>query len=574
MSSKIFWSFLFYFLCGISFGYSQSPKWLEYRFIEGLDTFKLIQFADTVQRDRYLATIIADLHDQGFLASSLKKEFRSDTMRALIHKGPVFQWARFDLGPLNEMFPGYPLQKNLLNPTGRLSLREFQSLTQSIVAYAENTGFPFAQVSFDSVERVGHTLEARMKVISGPKIVFDSLVVIGSSKINSSYLHHMLAIRVGDLFSQKKIDDIPAILKNIPFVRLLGPPEITFQNAEATVYLFLDDRSVNSLDGIIGLLPNELPSGRMLVTGQFEVKLFNLGGRGTGFSLQWQRFNQFSQFLNLGLSQPHILGSRLQLDFGFNLLKEDTTFLSRNMDVGFSLQLTPLGKIRFYSKRQASDLLATFGLSELTTLPSVLDFRLTSYGLSYQFKKLDDPYAPRRGWNTDISMTVGNKVILENTAIPANLYQGIDFRTLQYQFTGQGQYYRQLRKNFILFSRLAYGLLDNSNLFINDLFRIGGLHSFRGFNENFFFVSDYVFLNLEPRIYFDRYSYFMIFADVGRFGNGVNRLPVEYPIATGLGFTLETQAGFFNFVYALGRSSTQDFAFNQSKVHLGYTGRF
>jgi outer membrane protein assembly factor BamA len=574
VSSKIYWSFLIYFLCWISSGYSQTPKWLDYRVIEEVNTASYLQFPDSIQRDRFLANKLSELHNRGFLASSWKKEFRSDTMSVLVQTGPVFQWARLKLEPVKELFPDFPRKENFLEPAGRLSLGEFQSLARAIVAHAENVGFPFVQVSLDSVVRTGHTVEALMAVNTGPKIVFDSLKVVGSSKIRPSFLHQVLAIRVGDPFSQKKLDDIPVILRNFPFLKLSGPPEITFQNSEATVYLLLDDRSINSLDGIIGLLPNELEGNRMLVTGQFDVRLFNIGGRGTGFSLQWQRFNQFSQSLSLDLSQPHILGSRLSGDFGFDLLKEDTTFLSRTIDVGFSLQVTPSSNMRFYSKRQASDLLATNGLAELTTLPSILDFRLTSYGLSYQFRKLDDPFAPRRGWHTDISMAVGNKVIIENTAIAANLYQGLVLRTLQYQLRGHVEYYHQARAKLTVYNRVAYGAVDNTNLFLNDLFRIGGLQSFRGFNENFFFVSDYIFLNLEPRFYFDRYSYFMIFADVGRFGNRVQRLPVEYPIATGLGFTLETQAGFFNFVYALGLSSTQDFAFNQSKVHLGYTGRF
>ena len=55
------------------------------------------------------------------------------------------------------------------------------------------------------------------------------------------------------------------------------------------------------------------------------------------------------------------------------------------------------------------------------------------------------------------------------------------------------------------------GSVMNKNLFTNDLFRLGGLNSLRGFNENFFFVSQYVLGNFEFRIQGSRETYFFGF---------------------------------------------------------------
>jgi hemolysin activation/secretion protein len=123
-------------------------------------------------------------------------------------------------------------------------------------------------------------------------------------------------------------------------------------------------------------------------------------------------------------------------------------------------------------------------------------------------------------------------------------------------------------------TKASVGVLVNENLLGNDLFRLGGLRSIRGFNENYFFANNYIYFTAEPRFYFDTCSYFMIFVDAGRLENNVKVLQTDFPLSTGLGFSLETNGGVFNLIYALGMSNSQDFSLNLSKIHFGFTGRF
>ena len=109
---------------------------------------------------------------------------------------------------------------------------------------------------------------------------------------------------------------------------------------------------------------------------------------------------------------------------------------------------------------------------------------------------------------------------------------------------------------------------------LNDLFRLGGLRSIRGFNENYFYTNRYMYLNVEPRFYFGTYSYFLLFTDVGRVENKVGNTPGEWPFSFGGGLNLETSGGIFKFVYALGQAGNQPLGFNYSRIHFGFTGRF
>src|SRR5690606_7626763 len=164
--------------------------------------------------------------------------------------------------------------------------------------------------------------------------------------------------------------------------------------------------------------------------------------------------------------------------------------------------------------------------------------------------------------------------IIQNTGLSSSLYKEMDLVNIQYYLTllAEKHLFYNARMGTLL--RLNAGEMANKNLFLNDMYRIGGLKSIRGFNENFFFTNRYVYVNFEPRYYFDQYSYFLLFADAGVIQNKKGLKGWDWPISFGGGISLETKEGIFNFIYALGQSNTQVLGFNFSKIHFGYTGRF
>lgn len=116
--------------------------------------------------------------------------------------------------------------------------------------------------------------------------------------------------------------------------------------------------------------------------------------------------------------------------------------------------------------------------------------------------------------------------------------------------------------------------MRNENLFLNDFFRIGGLKSIRGFNENFFYARSFGYFNLEQRLFFERSSYLMVFVDGGILENPYFANPMDYPVSFGAGLNLETGSGIFRFIYGVGKSDLQPLEFSYSRIHFGYLARF
>lgn len=555
----------------------------------GNDDFKLIYiisgetplqgeevFADSLARHHYIRQLVLNLQGEGYLLAHLVNTIfnKQGDQTVEIQTGKRYDWLKLGKGNLEEWLilkTGLDPQKFERAPVNYAAV---QRMFNKILKVSENHGYPFASIKLDSIRLTGEQFESVITYDAGPKITFDTLKIIGNSLTKPIFLARVMDLVPGQPFSQEKVDRSLGILKNLPYLQLVGEPTLSFQNEEATVYFPVNDRRINSLDGIIGLLPNEVEGNKLLVTGQFDVALYNVSGKGRNYQASWQRLSQYSQNLRLTAAEPMVLGSGLDVKASFFLLKEDTTFLNRDFKLDMGYRLSPSTYLGFFTRRQTGDLLSTALLGEIEVLPDVADYRFTNYGMNVAYNTVDDVFFPKSGILSTFTIGLGNKRIIQNTGLDPELYVGIEPETFQHYVQAGITYHHLWRPQLGAIVNFHAGNTANRNLLLNDLFRLGGLTSIRGFNENYFFASQYAYLTLEPRFYFDTTSYFLIFVDAAAIDNQVTQEVRDFPYSIGGGFSMQTKGGIFNFVYALGKSDTQPLAFNYSRIHFGYTGRF
>ena len=445
----------------------------------------------------------------------------------------------------------------------------------AIISYAENNGYPFASLKLDSLRIENNQIGASLNFDLGPFIKFDSLDIESDFALKPRFLGNYLGIVQGKAYDQRNVDFLGRKLQNLPYLRLTEAPTLTFQNEEATVHLKVEKRPVNQIDGIIGFLPNANRSDGLLITGQVDIDLLNPFGSGKQIGIHWQRLSEETQNLNLVYDHPNVLGSPLDFNFQFDFLKQDTLFTKRIFDLSISYNLGGNSYLNVFSSSEGTDLIGTPRIVN-NQLPNVIDFDLTSYGIGFKWNNFNDPFIISNGTGLTFRAATGNKKISRNIAFPAEVYEGVDFKTLQYTFTLGFQNYWRFAQNMVLVNKLSGGLKANEQLFRNDAFRLGGLNSIRGFNENFFFATEYALTTVEGRLLFDESSYLLLFSDVAYIKGAFNEsTSAELALGLGAGLSFATTSGIFNFVYALGSSeSTGSFNFSQSKIHFGYTSRF
>ena len=558
------------FLLFLAFGSlaeAQVTTFLKWETIPESDWRGEQNFLSRKKETEFLDSLQTAIRNEGYLEAFFKEERRVDSLLLQVSLGKKYFWKAFTIEDVPAQFLKRfkPIDKDY--NSALLWMKE-------IVSEAENQGFPFAKVNLNKIEIEGDSVRANLVFDAGPLILWDSVQVSGSTKTRGRYIQNLTGITSDSPFSQKQLNQASKLLQRSPYFSLIRDPELAFQIKKAVPIFTLRDRNSNVLDGIIGFLPNENEPGKMLITGQLDLELYHLGGKGRDVEIHWQRLNLQTQSLAVSAKESFLFNSPLDIQVGFNLLKQDTTFLNRNFSLDFGYRISSKSYFNFFTRRQAGDLISTSAFRALTTFPEVADYRWNQYGISADINTRDPLFSPRRGSFLELEFSAGNKKILQNTGIPDEVYAGVDLSTPQFQMFGNIEKNFFISTNWGMWIKGSGGLIRNENLLLNDLFRLGGLKSIRGFNENFFFAKSYAYLSVEQRLFFGENSFLLVFVDAGIIENPYFARSIDRPISFGTGLNLETGSGVFRFIYGVGKSNLQPLDFSFSRIHFGYLARF
>ena len=531
---------------------------------------------DSLSALREVRELVLALQADAYLtASADTMRWTRDTVRVRLYVGERFRWAYLRNGNLGDGLltrAGY--REKFFRQTPFVPT-EWAKLQERILVEAENQGFPFATVGLDSIRLSGHDIAGRVVLKRGPVVVFDSLQLVGNTKTKKRFLTKYLQIFPNQPFSQQRVAAAALLLRQLPYVKLRAEPEVRFAQGRARVYLLLDDRPSNQFDAIVGILPNaDASKTGVQFTGDVTINLRNIKGGGKQLGLQFRKTDALSQLLDAQYVHPNFFGTPLEVSGTFNLYKQTEAFTTIRPRLQVTYPTAQAGRLSFFAEQRASfiDL-----LKDTTVLPANLDSQYNSYGLAYAWANLDDLFFPHRGSLLNVQAAVGTKSISRNSQLKPELYDGLPLRSTQYTFGARAERYFPVKRAGVLLLRLRGEGLFNPRLFTNDLARLGGLNSLRGFNENQFYTSSYAVATAEFRQFIGADSYTFLFADQAYFRHDItNDRFDDYPTGLGAGLSFRTAAGLFQFVYSVGQAGSigQHFALGTSKIHFGLTSRF
>jgi outer membrane protein assembly factor BamA len=531
---------------------------------------------DSLQIDTLIGRRLKDLYALGYLKANYNIE-QQDSLKYNVnfYSGDIFNTIAISSGNVSEGI----LNKISYRPDHfrdkAFSYQRIVKIFDEILKYSESNGFPFASVKLDSITFQQNGLSAILNYSSGPKIVFDSLIVSGFDNVSEKYLMAHLGIYSGKAYDERLVREIRQKIGLLSFIRLTEEPLVVIRDGVCNIHIEIEPLKVSQVDGIIGLLPNQRNGEQLLITGQALLDLRNLFSSGKTLTFQWQSFDAKSQLLDVLYYHPNIFKTPVNVEGACNLLKQDTTFLTRSARLELSFLARNSSQIGFGIDVFNSRLISSAGLESITQIPQNNDFNLNYYYLNYRLKRFDDVISPRSGWGLRVAASAGQKKIIKNPAIDEEVYAGIDLNSIQYKLDAEIDKYWKISPILGSRTRWLAGYLSSDNLFESDLYRIGGLRSLRGFAEKEIFASAFTILNLELRAYLSSDTYFLVFFDQAVYTSQlVKDDEINYPFGSGLGLTFDTNAGTLNFVFAMGKSSTQPFAVNNSKIHFGYIARF
>lgn len=506
--------------------------------------------SDSLEILKDISKIKTYLYKNGFFLSEAKLSWDNKNAELKIKTGNTFSWLEPEIS-LPENFPLVLIQQNnLFKKT--LNQENINLFCENYLSQLEDNGYPFAQIKFSDYKINGDSIKGRIKIIPGPFIQLDSLVIKGFDQFSKNFIKYNFLFSKGMTYSEsylKKLEDYAAQVEFLDFER---SPAVAFAKDKTVLYLYLKEVKSNQIDGVIGL--NTEDNGDISFNGDFQLRLLNILKKGEEIQVRWRRPDDEVSDLNLLFNLPYILGSRFGLEGDLQIFRQDSSFVNSNIN----------GTLK-YLIESGSFLNLGIGYSSSNILLSESDlslnsFQTVSYSLGYE----------RKSTNYYISPTKGNEL---NSKIFTSRRTASESTSNQYGWNLSSAQYFTIFQNHVLKAQINSKALIGESLFRNEIYRIGGLKTLRGFNEQSIYASAFGVGTLEYRYMIGRNNYLAAFGDLAYVENQPSNSENIF-LGLGAGLNFETNGGIFSLFLAIGKDNENPFDFRTSKIHFGYINRF
>lgn len=516
--------------------------------------------------DSLAARVSAAYRQEGFLTAQVNATSANGRITLEIAEGPRFRVSRVKLRGA-EPLPQAHVQRLVSSVAGRpASQTTFDRFIKQILELGDNTGFPYTQVWLDSVV-INHPPQAdlQIRLLPGPQVVVREIRFPGLAAQEKKNLLRRLALREGDIFSQKSLERAAAELRQKRRVSVTGPPELYSgeQLADGIVVFPVKSRQTSSLDGALGYVPGA-GSRKGNWVGGFDLLVDEFGGART-FGIRWARKSLKTSEVNLAYTEENPWA--WPLDFTFHLAQQQRDTLYFQLAVSGALNWEVLTRLTLGLK-SGWEKVVPGDRAPLVVFPS----RKFSLGGEVTYDGTDDLFNPARGIRLSVASMVTRKrsFVLHGVAPEKPLlYQ----RSTTLDLT---QYLPISRVTQVFFRLHGAGIGSSERVVpLADQFFLGGQGSVRGYQKDQFSGSRVAWTNLEYRLRFGEGDRVFLFTDAGYFyrrEQSQSEIIFREATQVGFGLGLAVRRSFGEFEVSVGWP--QHAAVGDGIVNFGVVNRF
>lgn len=521
---------------------------------------------------REIQKIYMQMLSNGYLSCSIDSIHKSNNkITVWMYAGKPYYFGKIKNGNIDEEALQYAGFKEKTFNGKILNTKQIQFLCERILKFYEDKGYPFAAVRLDSMCFQENHLSAKLHLEKNKLFKIDSIIIKGNALISKTYLYNYIKIKPGDIYNETLLKDVSIRLKEIPFVQVLREPEIVFTDSDCRLILYIDRKKAGNINGVAGILPDNR-TGKIVITGDAKLNLKNIFGKGENIDLNWRRLNNNIQDLRTGFNYPFLFNTSFGTELGLKLFKKDTTFLEITRVAGVQYFLKGGSYFKVFASFYNSNLLTPKMFANATVLPAFADVNNSLYGIGIKHERLDYRINPRKGFAINVDVSTGYKKINKNPVLNEQLYENVKLKTIQYNIMSFTEVYIPLFKRQAIRLWNQTGVVYNERLFNNELMRIGGFRTLRGFDEESIFASTYTIASIEYRLLLDRNSVFYFFYDQAYYERNLkDNYATDTPLGFGAGVNFETKAGIFTINYALGKQQGNPVLIRAAKIHFGFS---
>lgn len=436
------------------------------------------------------------------------------------------------------------------NGTFSIPIGKLQNTLTSISTRLDTEGKSFSKVQLKNIRINNKTLFADLSISPSKKRTINKVIIKGYENFPTSYLKNYFNIKPNLLFSQQKIKEISKATNSLPFVSEIKPSEVLFTKDTTLLYMYLKKQQNNSFDGIVNFASKE--NGDVLFNGNIDLKLNNILNTGESFELFWNSIGEEKQEFKVSTEIPYIFNTKFSPQISFSIYKQDSTFLNTKFDSKVFYNINTKAKLGFTYNSESSE-----NLKENIN-NNINSFSNYFVGLQFEYRNPKNDFFFNDDFYLKINPSLGKRKITFNS-------------THQFKIEATVSYIYDLDARNSIYIKNKTGYLNSDSFIDNELFRIGGANSIRGFNEQSIFTTNYTYFNLEYRLLTSEKSYLYTITDLG---NLKINSKTEKIIGIGIGYLFNIKNSYIKLSTAIGKKSSQNFNFKESKLIISWKNNF
>jgi len=435
----------------------------------------------------------------------------------------------------------------------KIKTREFSDLTNQLLEQIDRKGNSFSEITYVNPLLKNDTLFLEMKISNSSSRKIDKVITRGYEDFPKKFITKYFLIDKNTVFSKQKLNQVSALSNKLDFIKEKKAPEVLFKKDSTHLYLFLDKIGISSFDGLVNFSSKENGKG-LLLNGNLDLKLNNNFNSGEKFEIIWNKVSDEKTDFKINSYVPYVLNSKFSTTLEFYLYREDSTFINTNFELKTD-----------YSINQKSHASILYSSEKSNYLLDISNNDLASYsnyfiGLGYELKKssTSNLYKYKNGLN--LNLTFGKRKTDTES-----------INQLKFHFSAFANV--QINNRGYLNIKNESGLLTSKNYLLNELFRIGGANSIRGYNEQSIFTNGYSYSNIEFRYSLDTSSYLYSITDLGVYKeNTTNK--IKKLLGIGAGYQFRINNNLVNLGYVISTNSSTNAKLNSSRLVVRWTSFF
>ncbi|MEN8704067.1 MAG: ShlB/FhaC/HecB family hemolysin secretion/activation protein [Polaribacter sp.] len=433
----------------------------------------------------------------------------------------------------------------ITNDSIKLPIKELDFFLRKISQQLGNEGKSFSEVHLVETRVYKNYILASLNIKESEKRKIQKIIIKGYEDFPRSFIRNYYKIDKDAIFNQKRINRIYELTNQLDFIEQLKKPEVLFKPDSTHIYLYLRKKTNNSIDALLNFGSKE--NGKLFFNGNLNLELNNILNYGEGFKLIWNKIDENRQELNLSTKIPYFLKSTISPEINFSLYRQDSSFVSTKLRSLIRYKLNSRNNLSISYDIETSN-------NNSSTNTEIESYKNYFFGIGYEFQK-------KIKAKSKIDFNISTEFGVRETVS----------KTKQQKITSNISYTYTLnnRNHFYLENNTGY--LNSKNLLLNELFRIGGVNTIRGFNEQSIFTDKYSYFNIEYRYKTNTASYLYTITDIGIYKHNLQHNSI---LGLGLGYLYETKRYQINLGLATGKMNKEKINFQNAKLLLSWKNYF